>query len=110
MTNEDAMKQAEIAGQYLEEAGVRYFATQFKPEADAEARSLVLVGWAVAVLTFGTKVQNVISTINLAKQVGLTEEEITKELEEGYMTNEKSASIRARINELRMLEKLGEGK
>ena len=111
MTNDDVMKQAELAGTFLEEAGVRYFAANFKPEADPEPRALVLAGWAMAVLAYGVKIQNVLNMLNLAKQIGLTEEELTSELNTSFgLGTERSESIRSRIAELRQLEKLGENK
>lgn len=102
---------ASHAGDLIEDAGAKFMAVYWEQEPDEQKKSLILMGWCIAIDAFAKKATGVLQFALDAQELG--QESLGAMFQARYGQDVLSPSgerIRKKIAEYAALERLGEGR
>ena len=102
---------ANLAAEFLEDAGVRYMARYWENQESKEEKSLALLGWITIVMAHGEKAASLFAFFVTMTASGITDsEEMIQALRDAFPDAEEGRDkVREKVAEYARLIKLGEG-
>ena len=101
---------AQLAREFIEDAGIRYMAKYWENQESKEEKSLALLGWITTVMVHGEKAATLFAFFVQMTAEGITDpEEMTQALRQAFPDAEGRSRVRERVEEYAKLLKMGEG-